>query len=568
MSGSKEVIRLIRLHLRLRFNLSGLRAQWRGGGKGRGKMIGMGALMVYGFGCLAFMYGMMLTFVFSSVRTIEELRLMPVAGLMELIMGAIGAAAMTMCFIFGTISLIAMVFHAKDTELYAAMPLRQQSVFAAKLSMVYLTEIITSAALLVPAGIVYCVFQPLGVVGVIVFWLRLLAVLLVLPMIPLALAGFLGLGISRITMNMRKRDQMNMILQTVMIIGILALQLGIQTAAPSLFTDMGSLFMMDAAELMKNALGYFPPALWVGNALVGTGWTAVWQSAALLAASLAAFAVTLAVASRSYYKGALAQLEVAKSEKRKVAVKESRSGSAVSALALKEWRSVIRTPIYATNILLTAVIFPVVIAFMAFGPSSEGIAILLKTEGFTSTAVVAGAGAMAGFFVAATVGAASAFSREGRGLALLASFPLSAKDLLSAKLRLYQAVCVVTGLLSSAAFLLAGVSLGDVAAIALLSASCAFPAVEAQVLPDIAKPKLVWASEAEAIKQNTNSLLGMLTGILSLLPAVGAAVVVGLLGGGAWALAAVVAAVNLLVAWPLRLWGISLTKRLMAGIGG
>lgn len=518
MTGFREYRLLLKLHLRMRLALSSLKVSLRTG-KGRLKIIGFGLLFLYVIAALWFTLSLIL---YQIMGAVVEM------GAGEVVVGAMILATMLVSLFLGTLSLLGLVFNAKDTELYAALPVRQGSVFAAKFSMVYLTELVFSLFILLPVGVIYSMHAGASLA----FWLKFPLIALLVPVVPLVISSLLALPLMLLTARSRHRDAVMLVLSLVLMLalvfGQMYLSMSMQTLVES--TDQLMEILRDPNGL-SAVLGSFPPAMWAAKALLFGGTDSVINFLLLLAVSAVSFALAVLISSKLYYRGALAQLESARKGKSKAYSAYSvKAGKPYRAFLRKDIKSVLRTPVYAMNQLTMVIIVPIMLVIFKFmSGGNEAYQMLfgmLESSGtsrLTMTLVVSG---VLGFLLLVNPQATTTFSRDGVSIFFIKSLPVSVPVQTAGRI-LSASLCPALGIVVTelTLALLLGLDAAVIVSSALIGLSAVALVTSACMIPDCLKPKLRWNSEAEAMKQNFNSMLGMLTGFVSLIPAIVAAVV-------------------------------------------
>lgn len=498
---------LLGVHLRMRFSLSILKEQWKGGGKPRRKLIGMAALMLYAVIALVGMYGLMLWGLFTGAAYM---------GLSAVVMSGVALLTMLAILIFGTFSLLSLVMNARDAESYAAMPLRPGAVFAAKFGMVYLTELLFAIALLVPAAIVYAITSG----GDIWLFVRLVPLVLLTPMIPLAASSLVALPLTRATALFRRREMFTLIFGLVAIFGSIFAQLAIQRGMVSSIEDPTALLSsMDG--LLKMVTAAFPPAGWLANSLLMTGATPLLDAALYVLLSAALLCVAILLANRIYLRAVLASAETVKKAAPAGKVKAV-SGSQFTTMMQREIRVLLRSPVYALNALVTPFIFPLmllVLPLMQAGNDGMSIAFdALRSSGLQDRTMLLILTGIFGFMSFMNPAATTSISREGRAFDLLRSMPLSAELFTAPRLAVSLLIETISLAFCAVVVLVFNIAAPWIVVTAVLLALVfTTGATAVSMIPDIRNPKLDWTAEAEAMKQNMNSLWGMLLALLALL---------------------------------------------------
>ncbi len=508
MSEARQFWRLLRLQLRMRLGLSLLKADK----KRKAKIIGLGALILLAVVSVLSLYILLLYLLVGPAIQ---------AGLGAVMMGAVFLIIMMMSLVFGTILMLTLVFQARDAELYAALPLSPRAVFLSKFGLVYLSELLIALGLAVPAIVMYAVYGGLSV-GLI---LGLVLVVPLLPLIPLCIACLLAFGLSRLTGLTRRREMWTVIGMFLLIVAMVFLQMGIQRLTQSAFELNESSTLLDLnRDLLKNLTGAFPPAMWAAALLALPLAEAIPQLLLFWAVCAAALFLSAWLAGRGYYRVALQSLETPKREGKGYRAGQVKAASPLKTLFFREWKILIRTPVYLLNSVSMIVLFPVLILIMPL-MNAGGTDILsdLLEQGVAAAGpflpLMISAGLFA-FVCLVNTAASTAISREGRNFWIMRAIPVPMRTQLRAKFLCPVSIMALSVLVMGGC-LMGALGFGlDVILPAVLIGLCAvWPTTAAAMLPDIIRPKLSWMTEAAAMKQNANSMIGMLTSLAALVPA-------------------------------------------------
>lgn len=477
--------------------------------------------------------------------------------------------------VFGTVFVITSLFFATDLPRMLALPLRPVDIVGARLAGLYLDMLLLTALAVGPAlaacGSVVASEAsagfgspaatgsaaaagstapgpgefptPVRFTGDPVFWLSGVAIWLLLPVVPLALATAVGVAVGRGTALVRHRDALYI---GGSLVG-LAVALGYQYINFQLVPKLDepealARVLQTPNALILRAVAAYPPARWAAEALMGPA-GAVAAGTAERAGLLGAFALfsaavaapALALAGRWYLFGVQAGLE--EPICRRVAVAGAAGapevgGAAarllagpartqVAALALREWRVLWRTPPFMLPAVTNALAPPLVLVMMAwFSPWRETLA--EASRRLDPAWVAAAIGAVGVFMAGASQIAATSVSREGRGFSQTAALPISparhvaARLLVAAPFTVLTAVlvagCAWAALRAPAPVALGGLALGLVGS---------WPALAGSLWIDLARPNTVWENPQQAMKGNINSLWSMLLALAALGAAAG-----------------------------------------------
>ncbi len=509
MRESRQFFLLVRLLLRMRLGLSVLKASQRHNPNAFTRHVLIGVAVAFAVLTILGTYGFILfTIMLPAV----------LSGLGPVVLGLVFLISMVFVLVLGTLSMISLVWGAKDTELYAALPLTQRSVFLSKLFMVYLVELLSTLFFAVPAVILYAVHVP--VPGW--YWPACLLVIPLLPVIPMAVSALLSALLMRASALFRRRE-LFMVLGSFVLIGLIFLlqgQMNSFFATTAQDPDSIAGLLQDSAGLLRSVTGAFPPAAWAAGALTLNGLQALGSLALYLLTAAAGLFLTVQLGGRTFYRGALAQMETLRGPARGYKQDKVRVSSVVKSLYVREWRILLRTPVYALNGLSGVVILPLMLILLPLmGNSANSTKVvfdmLTQMKGTALLLILAGVMSFAAWVNPA---ATTAVSREGRQFWMGRTLPVPMHTQLLAKM-LCAASLVLLGILLMVACLLIFMNLPPLMLLyaALIGLSLSVPVTMISMIPDVLKPKLNWNSEAEAMKQNFNSLIGMLLALVPIL---------------------------------------------------
>ncbi len=497
----KLLWRVFCVQMNQRIGFSAVRASFRQEPKRALTRTGIFLVALVSIGALSGMYTWLLHAIMPAFQSL---------GMGEVFLGVTLLLSMIIVFFMGMFYLIGALFFAKDTEFLAALPIPQGTVFAAKFVQVLLGEIGTCALFLIPSFIVYGTAVQVGVD----YWARAAIALFFAPCIPLALSGILALLLMRWNALWRRRELLTIIGSVLLVVMTMAGQMLLTSRMPENMTQEAILALIsNGSSFLNRIASAFPPSGWAAEGLAqGKG-----KFLLFVLVSLAALAVVVLLSSRIYYRGALAQTDTMAS-KRSVSLKgkHMRQRNPMASLFFKEWRIVLRTPVYALNGLIVIILGPLmmlmpILAGGTSGDFSELMNLLNSQVDPWLIALVL----TALFMAISTINPAvsTSVSREGKTFYFLKILPISPWKQILSKFFFGQSISILTMLLMGAfALVMLHLSPWIVLLAVALSAIASISVISFSMIPDIVRPKLVWNSETEAIKQNINSMLALLIG--------------------------------------------------------
>lgn len=455
--------------------------------------------------------------------------------------------SMVLTLVLGLFQSLSELFQGKDAPFLAVLPLTSRTVFAARLTTLYLSELVIDAVLCLPAFVLYSI----GRQSALPVLLTGLPTLILLPVLPLSAVALIAYLLMRVSVFARHRESIVMALS--MLVAI-AYSIGVtlmnqQDGNPAAYAVM----LASQNGLLEKLLGAFPPALWATKGLIG-------DAVMLLlfaAVSLAAAALVILAAGPGYLEQALSSTERTVHRTRRTESFGWRKGSAFRALHGLEWKELLRTPAWAYNSLVGVIMFPLMIAigfvagFSKAGDSIESMRMLLGNVDPGYVALVTSGVIMLGSMVNPAV--STAISREGGRWPFALTLPVQQKVRFRAKLMVgmeINAVCMV--MVAAVAWYLVRMPILWLLAALGVALMNGLAAAALSLWVDAKRPQLNWTTEMEAIKKNFNQVIGMMLWVVLIGLCAAAAVLLWSRGGGAaLAGAAGVAAVEMIAAFAL-----------------
>ncbi len=421
--------------------------------------------------------------------------------------------------LFGIAAILSCLYFSKDNEFYLSLPVKPRVVFAAKIAVVYLVELIVSALFVIPCLAAAGAAMKMGAV----FFVLIPIAVLLTPVIPMFLACIIAIPIMYIASFFKNRGVFGSIFVLVLFaaffiayyVGFAKLQniddasLEIQLESVrhifvTVSNTMYPLYALSRAMAMTAFAGLSTGAAFICNLLIYLGCV------------IALGAISLLISSAVYQKGVSAQLESAK--KNKTSNVRFKSGSAVKTLMKKEWREIIRTPSFALNCLLGIVICPVVVGFVTFYNKSQAIISGAQTEEELEIfhTVMRYCVLFVIMFLGANLnaGPATSFTREGDKMYMSKIIPVSYKTQIKSKAWLYLILEMIPAVL--------GIIMVSVAYFDIVFLICSllfmfvydFASVHFAMFIDLRRPKLKWVTPNEAMKHNSNYMISTFSMLL------------------------------------------------------
>ncbi len=426
---------------------------------------------------------------------------------------ALGATSVII-FIFGVFYAISVMYHADDVQLLLALPVRPYQILGAKFLTLVIYEYIFESFILLPILVVYGIKSGAGV-AYILYSVILFAIL---PVIALSMAAVLVMIVMRFTSFGKNKQAFKFVGGIIALVLAIGLNVGLQSAANSFTQEQLMALASDSSSLVGVVERIFPGIGFASQALQhSAALSGLWNLLLFVLCSAAAAGIFLLLGQLLYFKG-LAGVSEAAGKRRALSAEElgkSTAGtSAVRSYVVKELRMLTRSPIAFLNCVAMNFIWPVLVVVMMVSGGGSLSALSGMMGNFSPSSIVAVLAGVSAFVSCGNGITSTAISREGRSVYFMKYIPMPMGKQLQAKLYTGMLLSGIGIVLVSMLAAVLGAGILEV----LIALALGFVALTAGslagLLIDAARPKLNWANEQQAIKQNLNVILHMLVGLL------------------------------------------------------
>ncbi|UKI13800.1 MAG: hypothetical protein L6V85_06365 [Clostridiales bacterium] len=117
------------------------------------------------------------------------------------------------------------MFFSKDNEFLSSLPVRPEAVFSAKLTVVYLNDLIVGSVFLIPLLVSYVVgvIQGGAALPLYFFIFMIPVAMLTIPVVPLAIISVLSFPMVKIVSYFKNKAIVTLVLSVVMFLGFFAI---------------------------------------------------------------------------------------------------------------------------------------------------------------------------------------------------------------------------------------------------------------------------------------------------------------------------------------------------------
>jgi ABC-2 type transport system permease protein len=383
------------------------------------------------------------------------------------------------------------LFEAGDNALLLAMPIPPQTILLSRILFLLLSDLLMTAVILVPAGVVYLFVGQASILGILVFAVGILA----LPFLSLSAASLLGWLLSLISSRLRNKSILPTVLSILFLIVYFAVYMQSEQILAALVSNT------DAALLFISR--WLFPFFCFGQAVVVSP---VWLLLFLFIVAVPA-SLTFYLLSRSFIRIATS---TARTKRVAYREKKARQRSAVAAFRQIEFRRLFSSTVYLLNV-------GIGILFLIAG----GIFLLIKADMLRELGALLGGKDLIGAIVIATVTMMSStflmtscsISMEGKTLWIAQSLPTDGRAPLLGKLTAALIFYLPAVLFVSVAAVIR-IPLGVIWSLLVIATPVAVTVFLSYLglLFNLLFPRLEWTNEAAAVKQGMSVFLTMTVG--------------------------------------------------------
>ena len=545
------ILKLAKLYLSQMLSFSSIKDGFTQGGKKALKSVGIIILILYCVGVFGFLYITIAGLFYSSLAS---------AGMSHLFPLMLGFAILVITFIFGFLTTLGTYTSAQNEEFLLSLPLKDKQLFLAKFTSTSACELPISFAFITIGAVIYAKNE--GLLGNPLLYVSILVNSIAMPLIILAICYILVVLILNAFSFLKNKAILIGISTACLLIAVLGLNFSYQQLMFSAAIDgIPQEMLASVTDKLSGAGKILMPVKWFAESFsdLNTSAASVLLKLFLLLASSAVFLfLILPLISPLYRKTIIGFNETStkKLSKDKIDTfiqNDIKSTPILKALIIRDFKSLVREPAWLTNGPLIILLLPLIMGVTIYisiksntnidelesvlGTFRQQILMYIEQGEDAKNSILyaaAGISAICAIFTGCnTFVAASAISREGKGLSNLMALPVSWNSIFTAKIIHAMIYSVFTTLLATVAmavvmgFLQIPLSIKDIVFVytAMIGFSLVFSfilQIIAMVL-DASSPKLDWENPSAALKRNMNTMLFMLItmGIVALIIAAG-----------------------------------------------
>ncbi|MFI3229290.1 MAG: hypothetical protein R3Y23_03930 [Bacillota bacterium] len=467
------------------------------------KIFGIIAIVIFSFIALAYFFIMCGTSAISALQSgvfVEYLYMMVLS-------------VQIMVLFLGVPAGMSFMYYSKDNTLLSSLPIKKQTLFLARLTLTYLSQLVLAGAMVV------IVLGSSGVAVIIAgaqlpwsYFLVMVGVALLVPVLPLLVVSLLALPIMYLVSWVKKSKIATAIsLGFVIVVAVglymtLIITFASNSSGEDLALGQGTIDMYNA--IMAFTIFNKP----IVDALIGTN---VALNSLLYIGVLLIIGIVAVAVSALMYGRAMAIVSEGSSKSsaiKKAKEPQYKQQSLVVAMVKKDFKMLTSTPMLLVSTLMFLVISPIIIYFYSIMFQSDN-----GVDDAMSRAILQSISVFMAFMITMVANqlAMVGFSLEGKSLPTLKCLPIASAEICKSKLisaSILTAVSIVVSVVSIAVILKTYNIVFILGIIALLAVG-GYGMNCFALTNDMKNPNMSWTNVNELTKNNTRIIVPVLIGI-------------------------------------------------------
>lgn len=429
-----------------------------------------------------------------------------------LLMGFLSSQIMML--LFGILYVMSKYYFSNDLNHLLPLPIKPSYIITSKFVTTVISEYITALPIFLPFVIIFGIKESAGIL----YWIYALVASITIPILPIVIDSIIVMVFMKYTSIGRRKDLIRTLSSIIFLIIMVYVQLKIQNIVGS---SIGEDFLYNLAKdvnLLANKMGAgFPPSIWgaiaLGNYNQLLGLTNLIM---FILVSIISFVLMIWLSEKIFLSGLIGNNETSAYKQR--GNKDIGAKSAVNrpyiALAKKEIKMLLKTPVYLMNSLGGVILIPIImIMSMVTGEASfEPLRqVLQENKEIVALAAIGFIGIL-GLLNNVT---STTFSREGKNFWIQRTLPISSKDQIFGRM-LAALIVNIAGAIAAliGIYVMLRIDIYSMILIAVIGIAAGLPMSQIGMIVDISRPMLDWTNPQQAMKQNFNVLFSMAIGVL------------------------------------------------------
>lgn len=415
-------------------------------------------------------------------------------------------------------STVNVLYFSSDIEYLLPLPIKPSKILMAKWNILVISQYLIQIPLVLPSLVLYGIMLNMSKI----YYIYAILVFLILPIIPTVLVSVINIITMKFTNFIKNKD----FVQYITIAFSLVIVVGVQfiNNSSNVITQEQAYAMIektngavDIASKTFSTITFSLKALMNSDNIVGFEYMLL-----TIILSFAVYCIFANLLSKLYIEGATGSLTNGIKKSKKINKEVYNGNSIAKSYIIKEFKNLIRNPMYFMQCLMPPVLFPLIVTlpvFFQMKNDSEAMSefYALKNS-FELTPIVTGiVFSVIGILFMFNFIATTAISRDAENATLMKYIPISLR-----KQTIYKMLPAVIMNIFPIAYISIGfkilfnVEILDLIIFIVLLMLINIVVNYIGIIIDLKNPKLNWTSEHEVVKQNINMFYFMCIIILEI----------------------------------------------------
>lgn len=411
-------------------------------------------------------------------------------------------------------SAISLLYYSKDNEYILPLPIKPSQIVMAKTNVLLITEYFVVAII----GLIPLIIYGNLTSANISYYIMMIITLLIFPIVPVLISSLLVLIVMSFAKFTKNKNRFQVIATIILLLIVCFLSFktsgmeGSQDELIAMATKANGL-----VEIIRNA---FPT---LGMAIESLANNSIINLVGLVLVTAILYLLYIAVGQKLFLRGAVGSLSSGKRTKKAINEKKVFKKSSLSKTYIgKEFKTLIRNPIFFMQCVMPAILFPVIIVVFAFAgmQTEQNINVTDITQMIANkTSIYLGMAILLviQFFSMFIYISATAISRDGQNAVFMKYIPVPLIKQIDYKVIPNIIMLTIMEIISiGIAEYLFRIPILYLLLITIAAISIGISQSYLLIIVDLKKPKLEWNSEYEVVKQNINLIWPMFLGIANI----------------------------------------------------
>lgn len=401
-----------------------------------------------------------------------------------------------------------VLYFSKDLKILFRMPLKAKDILHAKFLNMIISEYPMEIIMLAIPMIVYGIFTKAGLL----FYVYMLAILLILPIIPIMITSFIISVIMRFTNKIKNKSKVMYItiIATIFLVGIVTTTFN---SGNNLSVSRFENLVLQANGLAETIADYFILIKPIMNALLNyDNITGLINLVLYILESILLYIIILVIMSKIYFKGAIGTTinsNRSNNTIKELKLKDFKKKSKYKSYILKEIKTLVKTPIFCIECLIMPISYPVIVflvmAFFINFANQVGVDALSEFyERLVTTSGLAIFLSIGQVFYMMNFASIIAVSRESKNSILIKYLPIKLTTQFNLKLKIGVFTNTISSILVAICYYICIKNIVNTIVIFVILILLNLIGEKFKLLIDLKNPQINWDSEYTMMKQNTN----------------------------------------------------------------